>query len=166
MANAGKTVIVAALDGTFQRKVNYFKFLIVFPGYFMPQIYKVSHGFIAGFWEHLTASPLSRECGETKCCLYGVLSWGLLYQKAGNRERGKTVVRALPFFKGSPSTCVRGVLVIGQEQQNVLLLNFLLTLLGGSDRRGGQVSLSLPGLLFQEPTTVGVWKQREPTRWE
>lgn len=78
MANLGKTVIVAALDGTFQRKVG--------------QHSQVDRA--TGCRQESVACPplairsdsgagaLCRECGEVEGCVHGVLPRGSLHQTA------------------------------------------------------------------------------------
>lgn len=95
MANAGKTVIVAALDGTFQRKVSRSNNIPVSWLVYALLLYDAPGYLIVGLWEYLAAGPLGRERGETKCCLYGVLSWGFIYKEAGSREGGTVPVYIL-----------------------------------------------------------------------
>ncbi|XP_063149393.1 LOW QUALITY PROTEIN: thymidine kinase, cytosolic [Candoia aspera] len=99
MANEGKTVIVAALDGTFQRKA---------------------------FGNILQLVPLA-ECVVKLNAVCMECYREASYTKRLGTEKEVRAVRAFPFFKGFPSTCVRSVPVMDQEQQNVEVI-------GGADK--------------------------------
>ena len=88
MANAGKTVIVAALDGTFQRKVKHLFFSTAAAlGSSHPSTHPCCLG--TGLWEHPEPGAAGRERGEAERRVHGVLQRSLLHREAGSREVGE-----------------------------------------------------------------------------
>uniref|UniRef100_A0A8D2QIY4 Thymidine kinase n=1 Tax=Zonotrichia albicollis TaxID=44394 RepID=A0A8D2QIY4_ZONAL len=89
MANTGKTVIVAALDGTFQRKVKHpFWYRSCF-GTLVEPTQQHLPCCLTGLWEHPEPGAAGGERGEAERCVHGVLPRGLLHQEAGSRAGGE-----------------------------------------------------------------------------
>ena len=73
MANAGKTVIVAALDGTFQRQVcerDFIMTIIITSLSLSLSLFLVSS--LIAVWSSAESDTISRISCEAKGCLYGV----------------------------------------------------------------------------------------------
>ena len=86
MADAGKTVIVAALDGTFQREVRG----LVFTEFADLNRYRCDYTTsFAGIWRRAEASASCGTSREADGCVFGVQRGRIVHEENRKRDRSE-----------------------------------------------------------------------------